>query len=58
LKKYTNLEIDKFDITIIPKLACASHQAVKYCKNKTKDNTLMHLTTVIKTKPKLACAKH
>jgi len=58
IKKYTDLEIDNLNITVIATLACAEHEAVKCCKNKTKANKLMHMPAVIHTKPKLACAKH
>jgi hypothetical protein len=51
IEKYTNLEIDKLDSTVIATLVCAEHEAVKYCKNKTKANKLMHLLVVIYTKP-------
>jgi len=58
IEKYTTLEIDKLNITVIATLAHAEYEAVTYCKNKTKDNKLMHLLAVIDTRPELACAKH
>ena len=58
IEKYTNLEIDKLNIAVIATLACAEHEAVKYCKNKTKANKLIHLPAVMDTKPEVTSAKH
>lgn len=56
IEKYTNL--DNLYAPAIAILVCAEHEAVKYCKNKTKANKFMHLLVVIDTKPEVACAQH